>query len=63
MNCLLDTCTFLWLADEHIWLTSKLQRLHADPFDRLLIAQALHEGLTIITPDPCIQSYPARSLW
>lgn len=40
MNCLLDTCTFLWLADEHIWLTSKLQRLHADPFDRLLIAQA-----------------------
>lgn len=30
---------------------------HRDPFDRLLIAQALHEGLTVVTPDPLFAPY------
>jgi PIN domain nuclease of toxin-antitoxin system len=34
-----------------------LPRHHSDPFDRLLIAQALHEGLTIISRDPHIANY------
>ncbi len=37
--------------------------LHADPFDRLLVAQALIDGLTILTPDEAITQYPARVLW
>lgn len=30
---------------------------HADPFDRLLITQARHEGLTIVTRDPQFEPY------
>ena len=40
-----------------------LPMLHADPFDRMLICQALDEDLTILTPDHLIKSYPARTLW
>jgi PIN domain nuclease of toxin-antitoxin system len=32
---------------------------HRDPFDRLLVAQALVEGLTIVTHDPLIARYSA----
>jgi PIN domain nuclease of toxin-antitoxin system len=36
---------------------------HRDPFDRILIAQALEEGLTIVTHDPAFGAYPAPTLW
>jgi PIN domain nuclease of toxin-antitoxin system len=37
---------------------------HRDPFDRILVAQALEEGLTIVTHDPAFaSSYPAPTLW
>lgn len=51
------------LRDEYIWVLEKLPALHRDPFDRLLIAHALHEGLVIITPDPMIHRYPIRAIW
>lgn len=35
-----------------------LPALHADPFDRLLIATAQGLGLTLLTPDPLIRQYP-----
>ena len=35
-----------------------LPRLHKDPFDRILIAQALVEGITLLTVDPVIAQYP-----
>ena len=35
-----------------------LPRLHKDPFDRILIAQALVEGITLLTADPVIAQYP-----
>jgi PIN domain nuclease of toxin-antitoxin system len=41
----------------------KLPPLHADPFDRMLVSQAIVHGLTIVTPDPKIIQYPARTLW
>ncbi|MGA7979375.1 MAG: type II toxin-antitoxin system VapC family toxin [Chromatiaceae bacterium] len=41
----------------------KLPALHRDPFDRMLICQAIAEGLTIITPDAAIQRYPIRTFW
>lgn len=34
---------------------------HADPFDRLLIATAMHHQLTLVTPDPHIHAYPNLS--
>lgn len=41
----------------------KLPRLHADPFDRILVSQAIVHGLTIVTPDPLVAQYPARTMW
>ena len=40
----------------------KLPPLHADPFDRMLVSQAIVHGLTIVTPDPQITRYPARTI-
>jgi PIN domain nuclease of toxin-antitoxin system len=42
---------------------SKLPMLHGDPFDRLLVAQAIVHGLIILTPDPIVARYPARTMW
>ena len=42
---------------------SRLPSLHRDPFDRLLVSQAIVHGLTIVTPDPLVTQYPARTLW
>lgn len=55
--------TFLPLTNEAIWTLGKLPPLHPDPFDRLLIAQAIAEGLILATPDQKIHRYPVRTLW
>lgn len=36
---------------------------HADPFDRLLIAQALEEGMTIVTSDRVFEAYRVPVVW
>lgn len=41
----------------------RLPALHRDPFDRMLVCQALMLGLTILTPDPAISRYPVRTVW
>jgi PIN domain nuclease of toxin-antitoxin system len=41
----------------HALAVRSLPDLHRDPFDRLLIAQARHEGLTLVTRDPQIIRY------
>lgn len=41
----------------------RLAQLHRDPFDRLLVCQALTEGMTILTPDPEIRQYPVPTAW
>ncbi len=42
---------------------ARLPPLHRDPFDRMLISQALIHGLVILTPDSAIGEYPARTMW
>ena len=37
--------------------------LHKDPFDRILIAQAVAEGLDFVTNDKQITAYPLRTIW
>lgn len=46
-----------------IFRVEALADFHRDPFDRLLIAQAIENKLTLVTPDPLIWRYPARCLW
>ena len=42
---------------------SRLPALHKDPFDRMLICQAIARGLTIVTPDEQITQYPVLTTW
>ena len=51
------------LDDDTMYTLEKLPPLHRDPFDRLLVAHAIQEGLPIITPDPLIHQYPVRTIW
>jgi PIN domain nuclease of toxin-antitoxin system len=39
-----------------------LEPLHRDPFDRLLVAQAIAMGATLVTADPQLVQYPAQTL-
>lgn len=51
------------LDEEATLYLTKLPDLHRDPFDRILICQAIVAGLIILTPDELITQYPLRSLW
>lgn len=62
----LDSNNFLWLPieDEHIFETLDLPLFpeHRDPFDRLIIAQAIKENLILISDDQKFKSYPNLNL-
>jgi PIN domain nuclease of toxin-antitoxin system len=53
----------LAIDEESALHASRLPWLHRDPFDRLLVSQAIVHGMIILTPDPVIARYPARTLW
>jgi PIN domain nuclease of toxin-antitoxin system len=55
--------TSLAIDEESALHVAKLPSLHGDPFDRLLVSQAIVHGMTILTPDPIVARYPARTLW
>jgi PIN domain nuclease of toxin-antitoxin system len=48
---------------EHLAQVSELPRIHRDPFDRLLVAQAQTEGLSIVTGDENITRYDVAVVW
>lgn len=45
------------ISPEHAWRAGRLPLVHRDPFDRLLVAQAMLEHLTIVTADRQIARY------
>jgi PIN domain nuclease of toxin-antitoxin system len=45
------------IASEHVVAIENLPLIHKDPFDRVLIAQAQVEGITLLTVDPKIAEY------
>ena len=47
------------VGGEHVLRVATLPAVHRDPFDRLLVAQALHEGLVLVTADRALAQYPA----
>jgi PIN domain nuclease of toxin-antitoxin system len=47
----------------HARMAGGLPRHHGDPFDRMLVAQARSEGLTIVTADRRIAAYDVPVLW
>jgi PIN domain nuclease of toxin-antitoxin system len=51
------------IDEESALHVTRLPPLHRDPFDRILVSQAIVHGLVLLTPDPLILQYPARTLW
>ena len=47
------------ITSKHVLLTGTLPMLHKDPFDRILLAQSLTEGITLLTADEMLTKYPA----
>lgn len=46
------------ILSEHAVAIDALPTIHKDPFDRLLIAQAIVEGITLLTDDATVAKYP-----
>jgi PIN domain nuclease of toxin-antitoxin system len=55
--------TELPITEEHARRAGELPPHHRDPFDRMLIAQALTEGLTVVTADPAFDAYAVQRTW
>ena len=53
----------LSLDEASVLQLSRLPEYHKDPFDRILICQAIAGGMTILTPDKRISSYPVQVEW
>ncbi len=52
----------LAVEERHVLLSAALPRHHADPFDRLLVAQARCEQLTLVTYDAAVEAYDVPCL-
>ena len=48
---------------KHCWLLVGLEYHHRDPFDRLLIAQAMSECVPVVSSDEQFDAYPVTRLW
>ena len=53
----------LLLTEKAVLQLPKLPDLHRDPFDRMLLCQAIEHGLTLVTPDVDLRQYPVRTEW
>ena len=53
----------LAISFEHVTLVETLPLHHRDPFDRLLIAQAMTEDLDVISADTAFDQYKIRRKW
>ena len=51
------------IQQRHIEIVEKLPFLHKDPFDRMLIAQAATDNMTILTADENIHRYDILTIW
>jgi PIN domain nuclease of toxin-antitoxin system len=46
------------IISDHVVATESLPPIHKDPFDRILVAQATVEGVTLLTTDSFLSQYP-----
>ncbi len=73
MNVLIDTQAIIWFAENnfktldirhnHILQNERLPLLHRDPFDRLIIAQAIAENMYIVSSDIAFDVYSVTRIW
>ena len=53
----------LEISFRQVMRTTRLPWKHRDPFDRLLVAQALEEELAIVSRDPMVEAYGVQRIW
>lgn len=53
----------LSIRNAHIIALGKLPDLHKDPFDRILVAQSISEGMPLVTKDKQLSRYGASTIW
>jgi PIN domain nuclease of toxin-antitoxin system len=58
-GCLDNGMTELAMTSDHAVIVATLPAIHSDPFDRLLVAQAMAEGIELLTADKTIARYRA----
>lgn len=58
-----NSIEFLPITIDHIAVVATLPLHHRDPFDRILIAQALVENIPILSADKIFDAYPIRRVW
>lgn len=60
-----DRLVFDWLPVErsHAIRAARLPRHHGDPWDRIIVAQALADDLTLVSTDEALSAYGARIVW
>lgn len=58
-----DGFTHLPLTHRHALLAGNFDLSHRDPFDRILAAQAIVEGVPLLTRDPVFAEFPVQVLW
>ncbi len=51
------------IQTSHVLQLNALPPVHRDPFDRILAAQAIAEGMAIVTSDAIFSRYPVRAIW
>ena len=55
--------TAIALSSETLYLAGELPKIHADPFDRLIAAESIARGFSILTPDTSIAALGAKCIW
>jgi PIN domain nuclease of toxin-antitoxin system len=51
-------CLEMAITSAHAAAVASLPQLHKDPFDRILVAQAMVEGVTLPSAEPAVLAYP-----
>jgi PIN domain nuclease of toxin-antitoxin system len=62
-HCSVNEMQLLPITAEHVFILGTLQAHHKDPFDRILIAQAMVEKASLVTRDPLIGKYSVKVVW
>jgi PIN domain nuclease of toxin-antitoxin system len=55
--------TLIPVTIDNILAAASLPDIHRDPYDRMYIAQAIAEGVPLVTIDPDISKYPLETIW
>jgi PIN domain nuclease of toxin-antitoxin system len=55
--------SLLSITPRHVYRTMSLDSIHKDPFDRLIAAQALEEGMIVVSSDKVFDRYKVERIW